>query len=107
MKVQKDFSLLIYSVKVSNLGEYTCSVYNGQGKTDDWKITLKTYGPVQLTPDVEKYRDFIIDQPRSPSAQTLEDTVAPMITQTPYYQFTVKPTESYTPFNGNKLFFLT
>jgi hypothetical protein len=31
-EVRKDYSLLIHSVKLSNLGIYTCQAYNGIGK---------------------------------------------------------------------------
>lgn len=65
--IRKDYSLLIHSVKLSNLGIYTCQAYNGVGKAVSWTVTLKTLGPVYTTnPEDEKYMPFVVNAPEAP-----------------------------------------
>lgn len=62
LEQRQDYSLLIHSVKLSNLGLYTCQAYNGVGKAVSWTVTLRTVGPVHpSSPEDEKYMPFVVD----------------------------------------------
>ncbi|KAF6199683.1 hypothetical protein GE061_005981, partial [Apolygus lucorum] len=45
----RDNSLHIRAVSLTNLGFYTCQVYNGQGKPASHKLVLKAFGPITGT----------------------------------------------------------
>lgn len=60
-EVNRDNSLVISTVELSDLGPYTCQAYSGYGKALSIYVTLKAYGPVQIqNPDDEKYLKYII-----------------------------------------------
>lgn len=66
-EVRKDYSLLIHSVQLSNLGIYTCQAYNGIGKAASWSVTVQTLGPLQnIKPEDTKYMQYVIDPPERP-----------------------------------------
>ena len=65
--VNKDHSLLIHSLKLSNLGVYTCQAYNGHGKAASWSVTVLALGPVYSTnPDDDKYMKYVVNAPQGP-----------------------------------------
>lgn len=67
-EVRKDYSLLIHSVQLSNLGIYTCQAYNGIGKAASWSVTVQALGPVYSTrPEDQKYMQYVINPPERPS----------------------------------------
>lgn len=66
-EVRKDYSLLIHSVKLPQLGIYTCQAYNGYGKAASWSVTVQALGPVYTTnPEDEKYLNYVVNQPVDP-----------------------------------------
>lgn len=67
-EVRKDYSLLIHSVQISNLGVYTCQAYNGIGKAASWTVTVRARGPYHSTdPDDAQYLKYIVDRPLPPA----------------------------------------
>lgn len=67
---KRDYSLLIHSVKLSNLGIYTCQAYNGLGKAASYSITVQAIGPVHYTnPEDEQYVKYLV-QPQTPRPET-------------------------------------
>ncbi|KYB26517.1 Papilin-like Protein [Tribolium castaneum] len=90
-EVRKDYSLLIHSVKLSNLGVYTCQAYNGVGKAASWSVAVKARGPYHSTnPKDQKYLKYIVNPPELPT------TSAP-----PVYRPTSPP---YLPPANNEIF---
>ncbi|XP_031341557.1 papilin isoform X1 [Photinus pyralis] len=75
-EVHKDYSLLIHSVQLSNLGIYTCQAYNGIGKAASWSVTVQTLGPVYSTrPEDVKYMQYVINAPERPTPRPLPPTI--------------------------------
>ena len=59
---RSDYSLFISSVKLSNLGIYTCQAYNGLGKAASWSVTVQTFGPVTSYDSKDSdYLRYVID----------------------------------------------
>lgn len=95
----RDYSLLIHSVKLSNLGIYTCQAYNGLGRAASWSVTIQAIGPVHsISPEDEPFTKYLISKPTS----------MPQLEQTryPYPQYPYRPVrpnqrrptpESYIP----------
>ncbi|KAK5647606.1 hypothetical protein RI129_002498 [Pyrocoelia pectoralis] len=74
-EVHKDYSLLVHSVQLSNLGIYTCQAYNGIGKAASWSVTVQTLGPVYSTrPEDVKYMQYVINPPERPTPLPLSST---------------------------------
>lgn len=68
-KIRSDYSLLINSVKLHNLGIYTCQVYNGYGKAASWGVTVRARGPYHFTdPKDLIYKQYIVDPPEEPGS---------------------------------------
>lgn len=90
-EVRKDFSLLIHSVQLSNLGIYTCQAYNGIGKAASYSVTVQAKGPYRgkVDPENQKYMKYIINPSNgpislvSPTPVPVPPTVAPF-TSPPY-----------------------
>lgn len=112
-EVRRDYSLLIHSVKLSDLGIYTCQAYNGVGKAASWSVTVKAKGPYRFknSDEEKKYGQLIVNpgmiQPESPYVQTTVPpqpvqvytrATPPARTEPPYRQPPPRPTpEPYLP----------
>lgn len=77
---RRDYSLLIRSVTLRNLGPYTCQAYNGYGRAASWTVTVQAVGPVHSGDSA--YNEYLVPAPRRPETP---DTVAP--TQRPSYPY--------------------
>lgn len=63
----RDFSLLIRSVTLRNLGLFTCQAYNGLGRAASWTVTVKALGPVYtIDPADSIYTKYLISPSLSP-----------------------------------------
>lgn len=83
-EVRKDYSLLIHSVRLSNLGLYTCQAYNGYGKAASWSVTIQALGPVHTSnPEDQQYLNYVIPSPQNPNQQPAPLSPAPAYRQTP------------------------
>lgn len=83
-EIQRDYSLIINSVKLSDLGTYTCEAYSGHGRPTSIQITLKTTGPVHVSnKNDEKYLKYIIEPSR------------PTSTERPTPQYPYRPTRPH------------
>lgn len=64
---RRDFSLLIRSVTLRNLGPYVCQAYNGLGKAASGTVTVQAIGPVYSSnPDDEVYYQYLVTAPQRP-----------------------------------------
>ena len=64
---RRDYSLLIRSVTLRNLGHYTCQAYNGYGRAASWTVTVQAVGPVYSgSPGDAVYNEFLIPSPKKP-----------------------------------------
>ncbi|RZF45831.1 hypothetical protein LSTR_LSTR013726, partial [Laodelphax striatellus] len=65
---RRDHSLLLHSVTLTALGQYTCQAYNGLGRAASWNIVLKAVGPVYSSdPNDVTYNQFLVPPPRTPT----------------------------------------
>lgn len=65
---KRDYTLLIHSVHLQNLGIYTCQAYNGLGKAASFSMTVQSLGPVHTAdPEDEQYKKFLISAPDKPT----------------------------------------
>lgn len=64
-----DYSLLIRSVALTNLGIYTCQAFNGIGsRPASWSATVQAIGPVyNIKPEHEEYTKYLVQPPRRPT----------------------------------------
>ncbi|XP_018562061.1 papilin [Anoplophora glabripennis] len=94
-EVRKDHSLLIHSVKLHNLGIYTCQAYNGVGKAASWAVSVKARGPYHFADPAEfKYKQYIVNPPEEPTTVTRTTTTP----QPPRFYVPYRPTpEPYVP----------
>lgn len=66
-EVRKDYSLVVHSVQLHNLGIYTCQAYNGVGKAASWSVTVKAKGPYYSNdPNDQRYMQYIVNPPEEP-----------------------------------------
>ncbi|CAH1111392.1 unnamed protein product, partial [Psylliodes chrysocephalus] len=92
-EIRKDYSLLIHSVRLQNLGIYTCQAYNGFGKAASWSVTVKTRGPINFVNPLDRqYNKFVVypeeySSPNIPSVTTprIDVPLQPQRPNTPYY----------------------
>lgn len=64
---RRDFSLLIRSVTLRNLGPYVCQAYNGLGKAASGTVTVQAIGPVYSNnPEDEVYYQYLVSAPQRP-----------------------------------------
>ncbi|XP_023705293.1 papilin isoform X5 [Cryptotermes secundus] len=61
---RRDYSLLIRSVTLRNLGPYTCQAYNGYGRAASWTVTVQAVGPVYSGDSA--YNEYLVPPPRRP-----------------------------------------
>lgn len=77
-EVTKDYSLLIHSVQLRNLGVYTCQAYNGMGKAASWSVTVRAKGPYYSTnPRDIKYLQYVVNPPEANTVRPVESATAP------------------------------
>lgn len=94
-EVRKDYSLLIHSVQISNLGVYTCQAYNGIGKAASWTVTVRASGPYHSSdPREQEYLKYIVDRPAAPT--TTERPRYPYRPYRPDYNVSPPAAVSYT-----------
>uniref|UniRef100_A0A182RZ90 Papilin n=1 Tax=Anopheles funestus TaxID=62324 RepID=A0A182RZ90_ANOFN len=63
--VNRDYSLHIASVRLTDLGPYVCQAYSGAGKGISRTVTLMGYGPASPdSPVDEKYMKYLVPRPR-------------------------------------------
>ncbi|XP_034936854.1 papilin isoform X2 [Chelonus insularis] len=63
-----EYTLLIRSVTITNLGVYTCQAYNGIERPASWSITLQAIGPVyNVKPEYAEYTKYLVQPPKSPN----------------------------------------
>lgn len=63
----REYSLLIRSLQLSQLGEYTCQAYNGIGKATSWTVTLKAIKPVNIQEDqLRLYAKYLLTSSNEP-----------------------------------------
>ncbi|XP_021914576.1 papilin isoform X2 [Zootermopsis nevadensis] len=77
---RRDYSLLIRSVTLRNLGPYTCQAYNGYGRAASWTVTVQAVGPVYSGDS--KYNEYLVPAPKRPE---IPETEAP--TERPSYPY--------------------
>lgn len=76
--MNRDFSLILKKVELTDLGPYICHAYTGKGKPVSIYVTLKAYGPAYLTnPADEPYLKYVVTPDELPA----------MIQTTPRYPY--------------------
>lgn len=61
-ELMRDYALMFRTIRLSDLGPYTCEAYNGRGRSISMKVTLKAYGPARaVNPNDEPYMQYVID----------------------------------------------
>nr|CAD7403319.1 unnamed protein product [Timema cristinae] len=81
---RRDYSLLIHSVTLRNLGPYTCQAYNGLGRAASWTVTVQAVGPVYSeNPEDVEYTKYLVHPPQRP--------------ETPIVTAPERPTYPYRP----------
>uniref|UniRef100_A0A1B0C4R9 Papilin n=1 Tax=Glossina palpalis gambiensis TaxID=67801 RepID=A0A1B0C4R9_9MUSC len=67
----RDYSLRFHSVQLSDLGPYTCHVWNRVStRPASIKITLKAFGPARaISNDEAQYLQYIVDPAQAPTTQ--------------------------------------
>lgn len=86
-----DYTLLIRSVTLSNLGVYTCQAFNGIGTPASWSLTLQAIGPVyNVKPEQQEYTKYLVQPPKRPTTEKPQYPYRPTRTQTP-------ETQTYAP----------
>ncbi|XP_057655869.1 papilin isoform X2 [Diorhabda carinulata] len=100
-EISKDYSLLIHSVRLQNLGIYTCQAYNGYGKAASWSVTVKARGPVHFSnPDDFKYNKWIINEEGiafTTTTTTTTTTAAPILATTSFWDMPDTPLPPILP----------
>lgn len=82
-----DYTLLIRSVTLTNLGVYTCQAFNGIGRPASWSATLQAIGPVyNVKPEHEEYIKYLVQPPKRPTTEKPQYPYRPTRTQSPEYQ---------------------
>jgi hypothetical protein len=83
-----DYSLLIRSVTLTNLGVYTCQAFNGIGdRPASWSATVQAVGPVyNVKPEHEEYTKYLVQPPRRPTTEKPQYPYRPTRIQTPENQ---------------------
>lgn len=76
--------LLIRSLAIETLGEYTCQAYNGEGKAASWVVLVRAYMPEGLfiESDFLVSRDTLAPRPKTQAPTTAETTTTTTTTTT-------------------------
>lgn len=78
---RRDFSLLLRTVALRDLGPYVCQAYNGLGRATSWTLTVQAVGPVYSSdPDDAPYNAFLVN----PRQDTSEPQRPPQRPRPPY-----------------------
>lgn len=65
---RRDFSLLIKSVGLRDLGPYVCQAYNGQGKAASGTVVIQAIGPVYTSnPEDQAFNQYLVTAPEKPA----------------------------------------
>ncbi|XP_011062335.1 PREDICTED: papilin [Acromyrmex echinatior] len=92
-----DYTLLIRSVTLTNLGVYTCQAFNGIGTPASWSTTLQAIGPVyNVKSEHEEYTKYLVQPPKRPTTEKPQYPYRPTRTQSPEHQ-TYAPVYSSKP----------
>lgn len=63
-EVNRDYSLVFNQIQLTDLGQYICQAYSGEGKPVSVSIVLKSIGPVHANDEnEEQYLKYIIAAP--------------------------------------------
>ncbi|XP_019769290.2 papilin isoform X1 [Dendroctonus ponderosae] len=95
-EVTKDYSLLIHSVQLRNLGVYTCQAYNGMGKAASWSVTVRAKGPYYSTnPRDIRYLQYVVNPPEASTLRVPIESSSvrpdPSSHHVPFYRPTSQP----------------
>lgn len=64
---RRDHSLLIRSLQITQLGEYTCQAYNGIGKPGSQRVIVQAVRPLNVVdPIYEAYSRYLVQSPTDP-----------------------------------------
>lgn len=90
-EVNRDYSIDFNSVALSDLGQYICQAYSGQGKPVSMYVTLLGVGPVRAeTPDDEPYLQYIVPDPNWQQPPQNYVPTRPPIESVPFGKQTIK-----------------
>ncbi|XP_032578299.1 papilin isoform X5 [Drosophila sechellia] len=100
----RDYSLVFNSIQLSDLGLYTCEVYN-QRRPVSLRVTLKAVGPVRpLSPEEEQYMQYVLNPATRPVTQRpsypyrpTRPAYVPEPTVNVHAVLALDPKNSYTP----------
>ncbi|KAH9633694.1 hypothetical protein HF086_009028 [Spodoptera exigua] len=83
--------LLIRSLAIETLGQYTCQAYNGEGKAASWVVNVRAYRPEGLfiENDMLVPRGTPAPRPRTPPPTTMEQTTTTTTTEARIPVYTV------------------
>lgn len=95
---RRDFSLLVKSITLRNLGPYICQAYNGLGKAASGTVTVQAIGPVfSSNPEDEPYFQYLVNAPQRPEGPSRPWlTYRPQPTYTPPLESTHAHTRPHT-----------
>lgn len=92
-----DYTLLIRSVTLTNLGVYTCQAYNGIDRPASWSVTLQTIGPIyNIKPEYQNYMKYVVLPPKRPVTEKPQYPYRPIRTHSPDY-ITFAPVQPTRP----------
>lgn len=81
--------LLIRSLAIETLGQYTCQAYNGEGKAASWVVNVRAYRPEGLFIENELLVPRVTQQPwsktQAPTTAELTTTLSTTEARLPVY----------------------
>lgn len=90
---RRDFSLLVKSISLRNLGPYVCQAYNGLGKAASGTVTVQATGPVYSTnPEDAPYFQYLVNV-----TQKTEAPYRPWLTYRPPVTYTHSVETTHPP----------
>lgn len=86
-EMRRDYSLLIRSLQISNLGEYICQAYNGYGAPGSWSVIVQAVRPVNV-PEADEalYGKYLLASRPGPVVVTPRPYRPPPKIEEPVYQ---------------------